>query len=133
VKLHLGSSLKYIFLAAVVLVAGSALASSKGSLELQHPTSVAGKQLASGNYTVRWEGTGDQVELKIYQGKNVVLSTPARVVKVENPATMDSAVVVANSDKTFSLSEIRFGGKKFALAITSDAAGAAAGAGASGN
>jgi hypothetical protein len=133
VKLHLGSSLKHIFLAAVVLVAGSALASSKGSLELQHPTSVAGKQLASGNYIVRWEGTGDQVELKIYQGKNVVLSTPARVVKVENPATMDSAVVVANSDKTFSLSEIRFGGKKFALAITSDATGAAAGAGASGN
>lgn len=132
-KLHLGSSLKHIFLAAVVLVAGSALATSKGSLELQHPTSVAGKQLASGNYIVRWEGTGDQVELKIYQGKNVVLSTPARVVKVENPATTDSAVVVANSDKTFSLSEIRFGGKKFALAIPSDATGGAAGAGASGN
>ena len=89
--------------------------------------------MASGNYTVRWEGTGDQVDLKIYQGKNVVASTPARIVKVENPATSDSAVVVANSDKTFSLSEIRFGGKKFALAITSDATGAAAGAGASGN
>jgi hypothetical protein len=133
VKLHLGSSLKHIFLAAVVLVAGSALASSKGSLELQHPTSVAGKQLAKGSYTVRWDGAGDQVELKIYQGKNVVLSTPARVVKVENPATANTAVVVANSDKTFSLSEIRFGGKKFALAIPSDATGGAAGAGASGN
>jgi hypothetical protein len=128
VKLHLGSSSKHIFLAALILVAGSALASSKGSLELQHPTSVAGKQLASGNYTVRWDGTGDQVDLKIYQGKNVVASTPARIVKVETPATSDSAVVIANSDKTFSLSEIRFGGKKFALAITSDATGAAAGA-----
>ena len=132
-KSNFGSSFKGIFLSVMVLVAGSALASSNGPLELQHPTSVAGKQLAKGSYTVRWEGTGDQVDLKIYQGKNVVASTPARVVKVENPATADTAVVVANSDKTFSLSEIRFGGKKFALAITSDATGGAAGAGASGN
>jgi hypothetical protein len=131
VKSNFGSSLKGIFLGVVVLAGGSALASSKGSLELQHPTSVAGKQLASGSYTVRWEGSGDQVDLKIYQGKNVVASTPARVVKVESPATSDSAVVVANSDKTFSLSQIRFGGKKFALELVNDAGGAAAGAGAS--
>ena len=84
-KSNLGSSLKGIFLSVMVLAAGSALAASKGSLELQHPTSVAGKQLAKGNYTVRWDGTGDQVDLKIYQGKNVVASTPARVVKVEHP------------------------------------------------
>jgi hypothetical protein len=133
VKLHLGSSSKHIFLAALVLAAGSALASSKGSLELQHPTSVAGKQLPSGNYTVQWEGSGDQVDLKIYQGKNVVASTPARMLKVEHPIASNSAIVTANSDRTYSLSEIRFAGKKFALAITSDATGGAAGAGASGN
>ena len=131
-KLHLGSSLKHICLAAVVLAAGSALAASKGSLELQHPTNVAGKQLASGNYTVRWEGNGDQVDLKIYQGKNVVLSTPARVLKVDHPASSDSAVVVAKTDKTYSLSEIRFAGKNFALGIMSDGGGTGAGGG-SGN
>jgi hypothetical protein len=133
VKLHLGSSLKHIFLAAVVLAAGSAVASSKGSLELQHPTTVAGKQLATGSYTVQWEGSGDQVDLKIYQGKNVVASTPARILKVDHPAASNSAVVTANDDKTYTLSEIRFAGKKFTLAIGGDASGAAAGAGASGN
>jgi hypothetical protein len=130
VKLHLGSSLKHICLAAVVLAAGSALAATKGSLELQHPTSIAGKQLASGNYTVRWEGTGDQVELKIYQGKNVVLSTPARIMKVDHRASSNSAVVVANSDKTYTLQEIRFAGKDFVLGITSAGSGAGASGGA---
>jgi hypothetical protein len=131
VKLNLGSSLKHIFLVTVVLAAGSALAATKGSLELQHPTNVAGKQLAMGTYTVQWEGTGDQVDVKIYQGKNVVASAPARVLKVDHPIGSNSAVVVANSDKTYTLSEIRFAGKKFALAIAGDASGA--GAGASGN
>jgi len=132
VKSHLGLSLKSLFLAMTVLAAGSALAANKGSLELQHPTTVAGKQLAMGSYTVQWEGSGDQVDLKIYQGKNVVASTPARVLKVDHPVSNNSAVVVANGDKTYSLSEIRFGGKKFALGIMTDGGGASA-SGASGN
>jgi hypothetical protein len=131
VKLNFGSSLKGVFLGVMVLAAGSALASSKGSLELQHPTSVAGKQLAKGSYTVRWEGTGDQVDLQIYQGKNLVASTPARVLKVERPIASDSSVVNSNADGGFSLSEIRFGRKNYALQIVNDAGSGAAGAGAS--
>ena len=131
-KSHLGLSLKSIFLVVTVLAAGSALAANKGSLELQHPTTVAGKQLAIGNYTVQWEGSGDQVDLKIYQGKNVVASTPARVLKVDHPIASNSAVVAANGDKTYTLSEIRFAGKKFALGIVSDASGTGS-SGGSGN
>jgi len=129
VKSHFGLSVKGIFLAIAVLAAGSALAASKGSLELQHPTNVAGKQLATGSYTVRWEGSGDQVDLKIYRGKNVVVSTPARLLKVDHPIGSDSAVVTANDDKTYSLSEIRFAGKNFALGITNDGGGSGASGG----
>jgi hypothetical protein len=132
VKSHLGSSLKSIFLVLTVLVAGSAWAASKGSLELQHPTTVAGKQLAMGTYTVQWDGSGDEVDLKIYQGKNIVASTPARVLKLDHPIASNSAVVTANPDKTYSLSEVRFAGKKFALSIMNDASGAGA-SGGSGN
>jgi hypothetical protein len=131
-KSHLGLSLKSIFLAMTVLIAGSALAASKGSLQLQHPTNVAGKQLATGSYTVQWEGSGDQVDLKIYQGKNVVVSTPARILKVDHASSSNSAVVVANTDKTYSLAEIRFAGKKFSLGILNDGGGSSAGGG-SGN
>ena len=79
---------------------------------------------------MQWEGSGDQVDLKIYQGKNVVLSTPARVMKVDHRASSNSAVVVANSDKTYTLQEIRFAGKNLVLGITSDGSGAGASGGA---
>jgi hypothetical protein len=119
-------SLKGTLLVAVVLIAVNTFAASnKGSLELQHPASVAGKQLATGNYTIRWDGTGDQVELKIYRGKDVVASTPARLVQVEHPNNNNSAVVNSNPDGTFSLSQIRFGGKHYALEITGAGEGAA--------
>ncbi|MBO0910216.1 MAG: hypothetical protein J2P13_00375 [Acidobacteria bacterium] len=120
-----GLTLKGILLTAVVLVAANTFAASnKGSLELRHPASVAGKQLATGNYTVRWDGTGDQVELKIYQGKDVVISTPAKLIQVEHPASNNSAVVNTNSDGSFSLSQIRFGGRHYALEIPAEGEGA---------
>jgi len=115
--------LKGIFLAAVVLVATSGFATSKGSLELQHPTSVGGKTLASGSYKVQWDGTGDQVELKIYQGKNVVASTSARLVTVERPFPSDAVLVTTNGDGSMSLARITFGGKKYALEIAGESGG----------
>ena len=122
-------SLKGIFLAAVVLAATIGFATSKGPLELQHPTNVGGKKLASGNYKVQWDGTGDQVELKIYQGKNVVASTSARLVTVEHPFPSDAVLVTTNGDGSMSLSRITFGGKKYALEIAGEA-GASGAAGA---
>jgi hypothetical protein len=116
-------------LVAMVFVAVNAWAASKGSLDLQHRTNVGGKQLASGNYTVRWEGTGDQVEVKIYNGNKLVATAPARVVKVESRQSYDTALVSANQDGTVTLSEIRFGGKDYALQIAEGGGGAAAGAG----
>src|SRR5262249_40055908 len=101
----------------------SAWAESKGPLELQHPTAVGDKTLASGKYVVRWEGTGDQVQLKIYKGKNVVASVPARVIQLDSRAGNDSAVVSQGGNGALSLSEIRFGGKKFALRINGESAG----------
>ena len=125
----LRKTLKGSLLATIVLIAGSALASSKGSLDLQHATSVGGKQLPSGSYTIRWDGTGDQVELKIYQGKAVVASASARVVKTDTPQRYDSAVTMKNGDGSLSLAQIRFAGKSYALEISNDG-GASGSAGA---
>ena len=62
---------------ALVLFALSAFAVSKGSLQLQHPTNVGGKQLATGNYTVQWDGTGDGGSSSLaeirFRGKNFAL------------------------------------------------------------
>jgi len=108
------------FLASLLLLAISAFASSKGSLQLQHPTNVAGKQLATGNYTVQWDGTGDQVNLKIYQGKKEVASTSAQVVKLTQPASYDQTITSAGSDGASALTEIRFRGKNFGLRLSGE-------------
>lgn len=128
-KAALGVSKIWVGLFLVVVMAGGSAwaAESKGSLELQHRTSVGGKQLASGKYTVRWEGTGDQVEVKIYNGNKLVATTPGHVVKVASRQPSDTALVSTNQDGSVSLSEIRFGGKDYALQV-SDAAEAGAGA-----
>ena len=118
-----GSICKGILAVAVVLASMSVWAESRGALELQHPTAVAGKTLATGNYVVRWDGNGDQVELKIYRGKNLVASLPARVIQRTSPADHNSAVINQDSSGTPSLAEIRFGGKKYALQISGEGSG----------
>ena len=122
-------SLKGIVLAGVVLLAGSALAASKGPLELQEAASVAGTQLKSGTYTVQWEGAGDQVQLKIYQGKKEVASTSARVVTLDKPLPRDATLLRRNDDGTLTVTRINFGKKNFALEISGDG-GSSGGAGA---
>jgi hypothetical protein len=127
VKAVFGSEGKWkALLLAMVFIALNSWAASKGSLDLSQPTEVGGKQLASGKYTVRWEGTGDEVELRIYNGNQVVASTPAHRVKVQFRTPNDTAVVSHRDDGTVSLTEIRFGGKDFALQIGEGNAGAGA-------
>lgn len=121
---------KGIVLAAVVLLAGSALAASKGPLQLQEPASVAGTQLKTGSYTVQWEGTGDQVQVKIYQGKKEIASTSARVVTLTKPQQQDGAVLRRNDDGTLTITRINFGKKNFALEIGGDGGGSGAAGGA---
>lgn len=111
---------KGVVVVVAVLVSTSVWAESKGMLELQHPTMVGDKTLATGNYVVRWEGNGNQVELKIYKGKNVVASVPASVIQLDSRAGDNSAVVNQGDNGAVSLSEIRFGGKKFALRLNSE-------------
>lgn len=122
---------RVLFLAGLVALAGSAFASSKGSMELLHPASVGGTQLPAGNYTVQWDGQGDQVQLQILQGKKTVATTSAHMVKVERPMRENSVMVVPNGNGQ-SVSRINFNRKDFALELDTEGAGSgAAGAGAS--
>jgi hypothetical protein len=118
-----------LVLACAVLLATSAFAINKGSVQLMHPTQVAGKQLAAGSYKIQWDGSGDQVQLSILQGKKEVASTSARVVQIQSPSPNDNALITVNPDGTRSLSQIRLRGKTFAL----DLGGEGSGAGASGS
>lgn len=111
-----------LVLASAILLASTALAANKGSLNLSEPVNISGTQLKAGSYSVRWEGNGPNVELKIMRGKQVVASSPARLVELSSSANNDAAVFKNNGDGSRSLSEIRFYGKKQALAIGSESA-----------
>ena len=119
----IASSLRAVLAAVLLLAATGALSEDKGPMYLGQPTKVGGSFLATGNYKVRWEGKGEEVELKIYRGKKEVATVPARLIQLSSPAEFNSAVV-QSKDGTRSLSAIHFQGKKLALRIGGDAAGA---------
>jgi hypothetical protein len=107
---------------ALVLATAAFAASNKGSLEVADRVTVSGTQLPAGTYSVKWDGSGPNVELSIMQGKKVVATTPARVVDLTQTPNSNSAVIKNNDDGSKSLAEIRFGGKKYALAIGQETA-----------
>ena len=111
-----------LLLGLALALATSALASNKGYIQVQEPVTVSGQQLPAGEYQIRWEGSGPNVELSILKGKKVVATSPARLVDLSQSSSYDSAVVRKNDDGSRSLSEIRFSGKKYALALGSEAA-----------
>ena len=108
-----------LLLGLTVLLATSLFAagdSNKGSLQTLSAITVNGTNLPPGAYSLRWEGTGSNVQLSILKDKKIVATTPARLVDLGSRATTDSAVVKTENGSRM-LSEVRFGGKKYALQI----------------
>ena len=107
---------KSAVLALAVLVASSAFAgnTNKGSVHLSEAVQVNGQSVPAGDYQVRWEGTGANVEVSFMQGKKVVTKSPAKVFELPVTANNDATVIDKNSS---SVTEVRFAGKKIALAI----------------
>ena len=127
--MNLAKVSKGLILGLALLLSTGAFAASKGPLQLSSPATVAGKQLAAGEYTVKWDGTGPSVQVEILKGKNVVATVPAQVVTLEHPSNYDSAVVNTNGDGSRVLSQIRFSGKKLALTVGGEGAGSSSGSG----
>jgi hypothetical protein len=115
-NLTLNTWAKTVFLGAAVLLASTAFASNKGSLQIREKVEVNGQQLAAGEYQLRWTGSGSDVEVSFMQGKKEVVKTTAKVVSLNETSNFDSAVVDHANGKA-ATSQVRFAGKKFALVI----------------
>jgi hypothetical protein len=114
---------KSLLLGLALLLATSAFAAgNKGSMQLLDPVNVSGKQLPAGDYSVKWDGSGPNVEVNIMKGNKVVATTPARLIDLSTKPERDSAVVRNNDDGSRSLAEIHFSGKTYGLAIGSESA-----------
>jgi hypothetical protein len=119
-NLALNNLAKTVVLGLAVLLATSAFASNKGSLQVRETVEVNGQQLTPGDYQVRWDGTGSTVEVSFMQGKKEVAKTTAKIVALDKPYGFDSTVVDHEGGKA-TISEVRFSGKKFVLAINEKA------------
>src|SRR5258708_36270601 len=83
---------KSLVMGLALLLASSAFAATKASLQLSNPVLVNGTTLKAGDYKVKWEGSGPSVELSIMQGKKTLAKVPAHIVDMqtltENYASM---------------------------------------------
>jgi len=114
--MRLSNLAKCVVLGLAVLMAAAAFASNKGSLRFEEAVEVNGQQIPAGEYQLRWEGSGPNVELSFMQGKREVAKTSAKVIELGQASDYDSAVIDHSSGKA-AVSEIRFAGKRNALAI----------------
>jgi len=122
---------KGLLLGLVLLLATSVFAASdsnKGSLTTMNDVTINGRLIPAGEYSLKWEGTGANVQLNILKGKKIVATAPARRVDVEKASDSDAAVVLGNQDGSHSLSQIRFAGKKYVLVLGEETASEAGGA-----
>jgi hypothetical protein len=108
---------KNLVLGLALLLASSAFAGTKATLQLSNPVTLNGTTIKPGDYKLEWEGSGPSVELSIIQGKQVVAKVPARVVDLQTPASNDAAVTRKNDSGPNTLAGVRFQGKKFALEL----------------
>jgi hypothetical protein len=116
-NLALNHLAKTVVLGLAVLLASSAFASSKGTLQVRETLDVAGQQLAAGEYQLRWDGApGSNVEVSFMQGKKEVAKASAKVVALDRASDYDAATVDRSSGKA-RISEVRFAGKKYGLAL----------------
>jgi hypothetical protein len=104
-----------------MLLATTALAAEKGSMKLFDPTLVNGVQLSPGDYALQWDGTGNNVQLQIFQGKKVVATTAAALVPLKAPASQNMTSTRSAGNNAKALTEVEFRGKSYGLAIGSNA------------
>jgi len=104
-----------VLIAACMLLPLSAFARQKakdaGNFTLFDPAQVGRTQLAPGQYKAEWNGTGNNVEVSILKNRQVVATTPAKIVQ----STSQDAVVV--NDQTKKLEQIDFGKMKESLVL----------------
>jgi hypothetical protein len=118
---------KIMVLGLALLLAASAFAATKASLQLGRPVTVNGTTLQPGDYKVQWEGDGPNVQVSILQGKNVVAKAPAHMVELQTPAAYDAAVTRKSDSGPNSLTGIRFHGKRLSLELGENGDGMQAG------
>jgi hypothetical protein len=118
-----GSGFSYwVSLGAILLQSTAAFAANRGSLQIPEQVSVNGQSLATGDYQVKWDGDGPNVDLRILRDGKIVTTIPAHTIELHRKDSENSVLTKKSNDGKESLSEIHFGGKRYAFAVGSEQA-----------
>ncbi len=87
----------------------------KESFRLGASAVIGGKQLAPGDYEVRWMGLGPSVQVQIVAKGGIAVQAPARVVLLRSISPASTTALRTSPDGAQSVDSIRFAGQAFAL------------------
>ncbi len=104
----------FLLLAIMVVTVAAVAADGTGTLTLREIAQLNGKQLAAGEYKVKWQGNGNSVDVTVLKDNKPVATTTAKLTELDTPAPYNS-VMFRTDGNTKSIAEIRFGGKKSAI------------------
>jgi len=103
------------FLTTGAFAAGSA---HKGTFKISDPVQVAGNPLPAGEYLIKWDGDGPDVQATITLDGKVMATVPAKVVELPQKSTSSTAEVQNGASGNGTLSQIQFSGQRYALEFT---------------
>jgi hypothetical protein len=115
--MKLSKNLQGFLLGSAFLLATNAFAEHRGTLHVSSAEMVAGERVTAGDYTVRWEGTGPEVQFRVMRGAKVLVAGPARIVPLDDAAPGDTVLIQIDGSGVRRVSQISFSGQKFALRI----------------
>ena len=101
----------------MLLLSSQLFAANHGSLQLSEQVTVNGRSLPAGEYQVKWDGNGPNLDLRILRDGKLMTTVPAHTIELPRKESQDSVLTRKNDDGTSSISEIHFGGKKYAFAF----------------
>ncbi len=113
------SKLSLSLLGAALLFSSAALAndSNKTTLILSAKTTVEGKPLDAGKYTIVWDGAGPNVQVTVLYKKQTVATFPAHLIEQPLRNNEDSYSASTEPDGSHSLTAIYPNGKHFSLML----------------
>ena len=112
-----GNALKGLLLGTALLLASTAFAANKASLDLSQTVTLNGTKLDAGHYDVTWDGKGPNVELRVLKNRKEVVTVPAEMKDINKPTFANQIVTSDNGSGPRSLTQIAPRGKKYILAI----------------
>ena len=118
------SKLSLTLLGSALLLSSAAVAgdSNRSSLQLYEKVNVEGKALNPGKYTITWDGSGPNVQVTVFQGKQTVATFSAHLTEQATRNTEDAYGSSADTAGSRTLTAIYPNGKRFSLELESKSA-----------